>query len=148
MMSKLKNPHLPAAPLNALHSFQGPTDLGGNSRCTFCGAYQGSVEGEAPCRGEYRESGKMRSWAAEQWAIDRLSEGGPAKMIVMLLTRQPASHKHEGVTYISGETRALLLECGHERTVDYREFETAALGEVSHVACYVCAMKIEERDAW
>ncbi len=56
------NPYLPLAPNDAKHY--------GKYRCTFCGAYPGSVEWDKDCFGEYKESSKMRSWAREKWEME------------------------------------------------------------------------------
>lgn len=62
-----RNPYLPQPPEDGQHEYRAA-----GYRCALCGAYQGSDEGKAPCRGEFRESGKMRAWAREKWEADLL----------------------------------------------------------------------------
>lgn len=115
-----RNPYLPEKPDDGQHKFKGPVDIGGNSRCEFCGAYQGSVEAQKPCEGEFRESGKMRSWAQGQWVKDKLEAGGPERKVISLVHELPMlrtdATADDGRTMrgIANESRYALLECGHK----------------------------------
>lgn len=66
-----RNPHLPLPPEDGKHNYGDRM-----ARCLLCGAYGGSEEAEKVCLGEYRESGKMRSWAREKWSAERSAENG------------------------------------------------------------------------
>lgn len=122
-MADPRNPYLPAKPEDAKHSFQGPTDLGGNSRCTFCGAYQGSSEGNAPCEGEYRESGKMRLWAEQKWAAERARANGQPRRIALICSEQLAPRRVGGVMYSTRAERFVILECGHRVSCQLHSFD-------------------------
>lgn len=133
-----RNPFLPEAPYDGKHAWgEGPADLGGNRRCTLCGAYRGSTEGEALCRGEYRESGKMRAWAANRWIERKLLAGGPARQIVRLTRSEFASvtRCNRGVRFGGSERISILLACGCEREVDHDAWEAIHWGHVTEAGC-------------
>lgn len=142
----MHNPHLPEKPADAKHSFQGPTDLGGNSRCTFCGAYKGSKEGDAPCEGEYRESGKMRMWADERWAQDRARANGQPRRIAQIVTEQVAPRRIGGTIFTTDAERFVLLECGHRVSTQldtFPEYEIEWFDDATRIYRLCCSGGIE-----
>jgi FKBP-type peptidyl-prolyl cis-trans isomerase 2 len=142
MRDQKENPFLPPAPADGKHIV---TD--GIGRCKACGAYSGSPEAQGPCKGRYVESAKMRAWAATEWEKALLLEGGPARKIVQLVRRQPASVAvGRAALFSTVETCHLLLECGHERTVTLEQHRAAAEGLVSESACLTVDCPMAMRD--
>jgi len=131
-----KNPHLPDPPADGKHSWSaGPTDLGGNHRCTFCGAYQGSPEGETICVGEFRESGKMRRWAEMEWQKDKLLDGGPVRKILVVHRRTAVGDIETGCLFIASPEFSITLNCGCERSVDMGEGLNIEEGSIREASC-------------
>lgn len=77
-LEDIPNPYLPEAPEDGKHRFQSSQDQPISYRCYNCGAYNRSdtPEFNSPCRGLYKESGKMKAWAEDKWleAVKKLSE--------------------------------------------------------------------------
>lgn len=151
----VRNPHLPEAPTDGKHDFATVSP-----RCNLCGAYAGSHEANQICKGEWAESGKMRSWAAKRWREDKLLEGGPARYIAQIISRQLGARATEsgGTVWAPEKQYFVLLECGHERSLEsfnsyeepaesYYMFEALGHHSILKVACVDerCAMTALEK---
>lgn len=137
-MAAERNPFLPEPPADGEHQYgDSPSDLGGNHRCTLCGAYQGSPEGTAPCRGEYAESGKMRVWAAQKWREQLLQGDEPSRVwrVVELIARTKGARQVGGVLFTGSERWEALLDCGCRRELDYEDARDIRDGRVRRIAC-------------
>lgn len=143
-MSDQRNPYLPLPPVDGKHVF-GPQ--GRDARCTACGAYSGSIEAVRPCVGEYAESSKMRSWAAQEWAKDRLNAGGAPRRVVEFGKRTPGGVRRRGIFYSGAEVYYLRLDCGDEREIDYDAYRMFDYNRATTAACVAphCVMRNAEK---
>lgn len=145
MSDEERNPHLPERPADGKHKFE-DKDGHKTGRCVLCGAYGGSAEAVSICKGEYSESGKMRSWAASEWLADKLAAGGTPRRIIQLITREIVGVRDPGISYGGITTHVVLLECGHEREIDYETHQAVHWGRVTEASCVAehCPMKARE----
>lgn len=135
-MTEGRNPFLPEAPADGQHVWSdGPSDIGGNHRCKLCGAYAGSEEGNGTCHGEFKESGKMRSWASQQWIAQRLVGDAAPRRIIRLERHELAAAQRPGVSFSGSEHFSVLLECGCVRKIEYPEWEAIHWGHAHEAGC-------------
>jgi len=128
------NPFLPEAPADGEHVWSdGPTDI--DHRCKLCGAYAGSEEGGGTCLGEFKESGKMRSWASQQWIAQKLVDDAPARHIIRLDRSELVAVTRPGASFGGAEHFSVLLECGCVRFIEYPEWEAIHWGHALEAGC-------------